>query len=143
MHGHPREIANILQEFTNSPEYKNKKYPLVFLYEDIKEKLRKSMNGITTSFKAKIAICTLSKSTLRANERLEQNFKPILLPIFEELINQISLSAPFNRPTMDDMEIIKWNRYYWGSALADQNIFNDYIDAVEIESISLNLKTIC
>lgn len=144
MHGHEKEIVSILQSMTNAPApIKNEKYPLIILFEDIREKHRQSLNGITTSFKCRIVICTLTQPTLRADQRLEQNFKPVLLPIFDEFIRQLSLSVPFNRPTIKDMDITKWNRYYWGSQPVDKNILNDYIDAVEIESISLNLKTIC
>lgn len=144
MHGHEKEVVNVLQSMTNAgAPIKNEKYPLIILFEDIREKLRRSLNGWTTSFKCRLVICTLTSPTLRADQRLEQNFKPILLPIFEEFIRQISRSKLFNQPTVEDMEITKWNRYYWGSQPVDKNILNDYIDAVEIESISLNLKTIC
>jgi hypothetical protein len=38
------------------------------------------------------------------------------------------------------MKIVKYDRYYWGTQVADKNILNDYIDAIEVESISLSLS---
>lgn len=143
MHDTPKKVAQTLQEYTNSPDYKNKKYPLVILFEDIRQTFRQGLNGITTSFKARMAICTLTDPSYRAPKRDAENFNPILTPIAEELIRQFSKSKSFGSPTVDAMELIYWKRYSWGAVEVDKNILNDYIDAIELESITLNLKNIC
>lgn len=144
MHGHPKEIVAVLQSYTNSPAKKNQKYPLVALFRDIKEKVNQQQYGLASTFKCRIVICTLTDPNLRADDREQRNFIPILLPIFEELLYQLSISAEFGTPTIEEMEVEKWDRYFWGSQAVDKNILNDYIDAVEIESITLkNLNIIC
>lgn len=143
MHGHPKEIVNVLQAYTNSPEKKNEKYPLVALFRDIREDIENQRFGLGTTFKCRFVICTLTSPTLRADDREQQNFKPILIPIFEEIIKQISKSKLFGMPNIKDMKIVKYDRYFWGSEQVEKNKLNDYIDAVEVESISLTLKNIC
>lgn len=142
MHGHPKEIVNVLQEYTNSPTHKNSKYPLIALMRDIREELSDQQHGFGTDFKARIVICTLTKETLRADDREIKNFIPILNPVFEEFIYQLSQSVDFGMPTISEMKIVKHDRYYWGSQVADKNVFNDCIDAIEIESISLKINQI-
>lgn len=143
MHGHPKEIVAVLQSYTNSPLMKSQKYPLVALFRDIREEVIQQANGLGIRFKCRAVICTLTNPNLRADDREQRNFKPILIPIFEELLRQFSLSPLFGMPTIEEMKVIKWDRYFWGSQMVDQNILNDYIDAVEIESISLNQNNIC
>ena len=143
MHGNPREIVEVLQSYTASFTRKNKKYPMVHLFRDMREEISKGIYGLEPTVQCRLVICTLTKKDLRADDRESQNFKPILLPIFEELINQISKSKLFGMPSIDDMKIKKWDRYYWGSSEVDKNKLNDYIDAVEVESISLKLKNFC
>lgn len=139
MHGHPKEIVNVLQAYTNSPTHKNSKYPLIALMRDMPEDLREGVYGFKSDFKCRIVICTLATPTDRANDREVKNFKPILHPVLTEFVNQLSLSAAFGTPTVDELKIRKWDRYFWGSQAADKNVLNDCIDAVEIESISLKL----
>jgi hypothetical protein len=140
MHGHPREIVGVLQSYTNSPDFKNKKYPLVILVRDIEdEEAWTGQEGFDIPFQCRIFICTLTTPTLRAPDRETQNFKPILHPILFNLCNQISLSDRFGMPTPEDMKI-KWtDRYYWGADVVDKNKLNDYIDAVEVKTMSLRL----
>jgi len=140
MHGHPKEITGLLQSFTNSPEKKNKKYPLVILVRDIEdEQPSAGSNGVDISFKAQLFICTITTPTYRADDREARNFKPILHPILYELLNQISASDLFGMPTVDEMKV-KWtDRYYWGANVANKDIFSDYIDAVEVSQLQLKL----
>lgn len=143
MHGHPKEIVMVLQAMTNAPATKDKKYPLFCLFRDVKEKLVEGQYGFDTAFNPRIVICTITKPEYRAEKRKEVNFDPILIPILAEFINQVKMSAVFNAPTLKDLDITKWDRYFWGSDLAGKNPLNDYIDAVEIESIKLKLNNIC
>lgn len=144
MHGHPKEIVAVLQSFTKSPTKKNQKYPLICLFRDFKEKVGEGISGYTSAATPRLVICTLTKPHLRAQDRKVENFDPILIPILQEFINQIRVSEFFGAPSLQQLNITKWDRYFWGTESADKTILNDYIDAIEIESISLNLvNTIC
>lgn len=144
MQGNLLEITGVLQLYTNAgAPFKNQKYPLVILVRDVKEKVTEGKDGPGTTFKARLLIVTLTDPNLRANDREIRNFKPVLLPIFDEFTRQLSKSKAFRMPTLKDMDITKWDCYFYGTRENNKNIFNDYIDAIDIESISLNLKTIC
>jgi len=138
MQGHPMELAGILQSFTKASL---PKYPLVILVRDVEDQTATTgQNGINTQFNARIIICMRTEPSLRGDAREAATFKPVLHPIFWELLNQISNSDLFNMPTIEDMKL-KWtDRYYWGVNDENKNIFNDHIDAVEIKSISLNVN---
>ncbi len=143
MHGTLKEITSVLQAYTNSPTHKDKKYPLVILIRDVKEKVNDQRVGLGSSFKCRLLIVTITNKDYRSDDREIKNFKPILIPIFEELVRQIRKSRLFGMPTLKAMEIVKWDCYFYGSNVNDKNIFNDYIDAIDIESISLNTKNLC
>ena len=140
MHGHPKEIVNVLQGYTNSPDFKDKKYPLIILVRDIEdEEPLIGQNGIDISFKCQFFICTITSPDLRAEDREVKNFKPILHPILYEFLNQITISPLFSTETVEQMKM-KWtDRYYWGANVIDKNQLNDYIDAVEIKQMTLTL----
>lgn len=138
MQGHPKEIVDVLASYTQSPTHKNKKYPLIALLRDFKEKQSTIKDGVRISFNPKFIICTLTSPTMRADEREVKNFIPVLHPIFNEFIYQITQSEYFGMPHFDTLNIEKWDRYYWGNEAMDKNKLNDHVDAVEISNIDLN-----
>lgn len=148
MQGNVKEVANVLQSMANARETKDKRYPLVVLFRDIREDITANNNGLSTSFKARIGIFTLTNPTYRADEREEKNFNTILIPIFETLVYKLCKSPNFGQPSVSDLQIKKWDCYFFGTEQGRQeakgkNPFNDYIDAIDIDSISLNLKNNC
>lgn len=143
MQGSLLEITGVLDTYTKSPTYKDKKYPLVCFIRDVKETITQQISGLGTSFKCRILIVTLTSQDLRADDRELKNFKPILIPIFEELIRQFEKSTLFGMPRVSDLAITKYDCYFYGTAQNNKNIFNDRVDAIDIESISLNLKNHC
>ena len=137
MQGHPKELAGILQSLTNASL---PKYPLVILIRDVEDQgAITGQDGMNTDINARLVICMRTQPDLRADDRETQNFKPVLHPIFWQFIYQITQSDVFNMPTIEDMKI-KWtDRYFWGGSIENKNIFNDFIDAVEIKSIQLTV----
>lgn len=143
MQGNIAEVNARLQEMTNSPQHKGKKYPLFVLFRDIKEGLNEERFGLSTAFNAKFAIFTLTNPKYTSDQREEKTFTPILRPILEEIINQISKSKAFGMPTVKQMKIEKWDCFFYGSSQNNKNPFGDYLDAIEVPSISLVLKNKC
>jgi hypothetical protein len=139
MYGHPMEIANRLQELSNSPTEGHKKFPLIILFTDIT--IDKSILGFygSTSLRMLIANFTLAEYT--SVQRTEINFKPILHPIKKELINQIERHGQFTYE--DELTYKETDMYYYGSKINEKNIFNDRIDAIELRDIKLNIKNKC
>lgn len=138
-----KEINTVLTAYSTSQEFSAKKYPLICLIRDVKESLELQQYGLATNFKCRLLIINFTLPAYRADDRELLNFKPILLPIFESLIRQIGKSKNFGMPTVKDMQITKYDCYFYGSSENNKNIFNDYVDAIDIESITLRLKNIC
>lgn len=140
MYGHPVEIVTRLQEVTNSPKSKAKKFPLIVLFTDI-EVSRNQPVGMFGNARLNLIIATLTVPTYTAPQRLENNFKPILQPIKEQFINQMERHRQFTYP--QEITYTETERYYWGKAGLygnTANMFNDYIDCIEINNLSLNIK---
>lgn len=139
MYGHPLEIVTRLQAMTNSPTLKNQKYPLIVLFTDIS--IRHDIPGYYGSAKLQMIVATTTVQEYSAEQRTANNFKPTLHPIKRELIRQISRHTQFTFPDETDYEEI--DRYYWGKAGLygnTGNIFNDYIDCIELKDIRVNIK---
>ena len=143
MQGNIIEVNTRLQGMTNSPQHKGKKYPLVVLFRDLKEKISQERHGFGTSFNAKFAIFTLTDPKYTSDQREEKTFTPILRPILEKMITNISASSIFGMPTVEQMKIEKWDCFFYGSSQNNKNIFGDYLDAIEVPNISLVLKSKC
>lgn len=139
MYGHPKEIANRLQELTNSPTEAHKKFPLIILFTDIT--IDRSLIGFYGSTSLRILIANFTLADYTSNQRTEINFKPILHPIKKELINQIDRHIMFTYE--DELTYKETDMYYYGSQINDSNVFNDRIDAIELRDIKLNIKNKC
>lgn len=140
MFGHPLEVVDRLQELTNSPTEKDKKYPLIALFADIPIDKRKPI-GFYGSAKLTIIIATLTDPKYTAEQRIEKTFKPILQPIKEQLVNLIYRHKQFSFE--DELNYTEIEHYYWGKqGLYGNvgNIFNDYIDAIELKDIEVLIK---
>jgi hypothetical protein len=143
MYGHFTEIVSRLQQLSNSPDVKDKKskFPLVALITDFAEE-HGSMPGVSLEAELHIIIANISDPEWIAQKRYEENFKPVLYPIYQELLRQIA--SPSQKTVfVDDAELIqhtKIDRLYWGREGLygnTQNIMNDFVDAIEIKNLKI------
>lgn len=139
MYGHPKEITTRLQELSNSPTEKDKKFPLVILFTDIE--IDKSIPGFFGSAALRMLVCNITEPIYTAERRTANNFKPVLHPIKTELLKQVSVYEHFTYE--GELQYKETDMYFYGSQFNDQNIFNDYIDAVQLRDIRVNIKNIC
>jgi hypothetical protein len=141
-HGHVLEVANTLSEKSKGNTLKFQKYPLVVLIEDIKEAKGKNSDA-NGNPDISIFIATLSKPTLNAEERKVASFDPILTPLYESLKYWIHYSRLFSTIDYTLIEHTVFERYYWGKQAEfanTKNIFNDWLDAIEIQNLNLIVK---
>lgn len=135
MYGHVKEISSRLQELSNSPTEKNKKFPLIILFTDIQ--IDKDEPGFYGSARLRMLVANITVPTYISEQRTELNFKPILHPIKEELLNQIGEHEQFTYP--EELRYKETDMYFYGSQINDKNQFNDYIDAIELRDIQVNI----
>jgi len=119
---------------------KNLKWPCVYLFLDVTEPRGLDTNE-TANLRIRIAILNQTSRTFKAEERFERNFKPIIMPIYYELMKQISLSGYFlGAGYQSSIRHNTTRRYYWGTESAAGNTANklsDPIDGLDIENLEL------
>jgi hypothetical protein len=140
LHGHPLEIINILSEKSANSRFKYEKYPLIALFQDFKENV--TITGRTVNLN--ILIITESKAVWNAPERYLNTFNPVLYPLWDLLIKNIKRSKYIDNKM--ELTYDKTDRLFWGKQGlygTEANIFNDFIDAIEIENLKLEIKETC
>lgn len=138
--GTVRELNESLIQLGKTDSGKTKKYPLVFLFVDVREPM-----GIVSGYESlrlRLAIINFTSPTFKAAERLENNFKPIIMPVYRELLRQISLAGDMfiGASAPDNINHTAIRRYYWGTEVQnshDGNPFPDFIDGLEIDNLEL------
>ena len=141
IYGNPLEVADVLANDKENKQYD--KYPLVILFTDITN--TRGAVGYDSTVPVRIAIVNNTEHNYRAPKRMDVNFKPVLYPIYRELLNQIdSLVIGKQYKVFDtgygvqDIQHEQTDRLYWGAAADDnKNPFNDRLDAIELK---MNLK---
>jgi len=142
-HGHPLEIVGKLKVMSEAKSTKGLRYPLVALFRDFNE--RKGFEvGIASEADLNLIIATRTEPTYDSDKRKAESFKAVLHPILEALEKQILIDGRSFLTSGTGLGYTQIDRYFWGRESiygVDGNIFNDYIDCVEIRNLNLKFKT--
>lgn len=141
-YGHPLEIIETLSEKDGAGDFVYMKYPLVALFLDAGLQRGREI-GVYGEFTLHMAIIRSTMPNYKAKDRDDNNFKPVLMPIYLELMKQIRRSAAFFISSEQLIQHEPINRYYWGKQGLygnEGNIFNDYVDCIEIKNLKLKLN---
>lgn len=142
MAGHLLEVTNRLINKTKDMEDKYLKYPMIVLHLDTAIPIVDNVAQCNLN----ILIVTETEKFINAEQRQEEVFNPILIPIYKEFIKQLVWSGQFmwtGDPTMPPHTMIQ--RPYYGFQSGDKNIKSktaDPLDAIEIINLKIN-KIIC
>lgn len=143
-YGHMLEITNILKERDNATgPLKYQKYPAIILKLDTESRY----NGNYQSFEydnVTVFIVNITNKTYRAKDRIDNNFDPILYPLYESFITELKKHKNII-VNEGNYAHTKTDRFFWGSQINDnstENIFGDFLDAIEIKQLSLAVKKI-
>jgi hypothetical protein len=138
--GHDLPVINNLSR-KDKDISRPKKYPLVWFVMNFKE----SMGNIGVYARLtgiRIYIMTSTKVNYTMKERRDNTFLPILYPIYAELIKQFSLSETFKPNSEMAIEHTKIDMPYWSEDGQKTNFYNDFIDAIQIADLKLDVKRI-
>ena len=138
MDGHIKEIAKRLTEKDKSGDdvIMYKKYPLIVLLQNLEYDMDPiNINEAPVSF----VIVNSTNPEYITEDRREFNFTPILDPIYDEFIG--ALKDGTDKLILKNEKFKMKREYYWGSELADENPFNDRLDAIEVINLNLELIT--
>lgn len=134
------EITRNLSIKDGGVETKTQKYPLIWLVYP--HTIVEAIGGIGIEIKGlQIVIATRTEPNSTTPKRKEVNFIPKLYPILRELKKQIDQSGYFNDLDFDN-NFERIDQPYWdGKDGAQQaNMFNDFIDAIQLKSITLEVN---
>lgn len=107
------------------------KYPIVALIEPFRQRI--TDDG--TRANLRLLIATMTSKTLKADERLEQNYKPILFPAYEALIDEIkrvTASSTLEHTLINHFEMGRESLQGYDKAILD-----DHVDAIEINDMNV------
>lgn len=143
MYGHPLEIINTLAKKDKHDVHKFNKFPLIALFQDFTETMgeNQAVPSAVDDLNIIIAVNTLPDYT--SENRYDNSFRTILYPLYDLLIKHIVKSKWFINVDPGLVPHNKIDRLYWGRTGLynnESNVFNDYIDAIEIQNLSLELR---
>jgi hypothetical protein len=142
LHGHPKEILQSLVELSKGPVSKFSRFPLIALFQDFPERMGAAA-GYYTDADLHLIIAMGTEQNYTAGDRYLKNFKPVLYPIYFELLKQIRLSRKFEVITGDQYPHVKIDRLFWGREGAwgnEANTFDDKIDCIEVKELKVRRK---
>lgn len=145
--GHRLEITNRLLKQQQNKDLKEQRYPLIALFLDVEE----PVIGNVISYKLNLVIVAKTNPNDTTEARYEDNkpFKSVLYPLYYAFMKSLSDSGLFMYPQVADIpKHSKIDRPFWGKAVTEElgikqteaNIFNDYLDAIQIKNLEVNQK---
>lgn len=139
-YGHYTDIQERLIAYSKTASKKQDRYPLIAVFEDDRVvHQRKGVYGVTGM---KVLILALSNPNYTREQREETTFKPILFPIYEELLKQIWMSGHFMVYSPDQIRHTQINRPHWGDPSLYSNesyLFGDVLDGIELSNLELTI----
>ena len=115
---------------------------VVWLVEKGEDRRRNDLYGISGN---DIIIGLRSNDQWTMPERMTNNYKSKLLPVYELLIQQLREERQLNNPYKIDHK--KYNLYYWGGGSVNgtnsANLWEKMIDAILLENAVLSIKNKC
>ena len=145
-HGTRMVIQNALINDSLNPTdaVKNGKYPLVCLIHQFDEK---PFDRTTAEINVQILICNISAPYLNSDQRLDDNYTPILNPIYAELKSVIA-GSPYFVGYNQAFSHTKRDLYHTGKESPEGNdgyYLPDCIDGILMDNVTLkvNIPTMC
>lgn len=140
--GNATEISEKLILMSQFAESAKKKYPLFAVFTDIKESKGNEVAHFAEVDIDTIVIATFTDKNYHSEQRLELTIKPVLVPIYEEFLEQLAKSSYFTFTDKRQILHDKTDRLSWGQSaiFTDNNFASDFIDAIEINNLKLIIK---
>lgn len=143
--GHRLEVVNAIKTMDKDPNQRPLKFPLIALFTDIDVQYNRyqDYDGVTLS----MVIAHRTSKDYSTEEREVKVFDPFLRPLFNRFFNELYSSSIFVIDDEDkDIKVRGIERFYWGKTGLYGNtggIFQEYVDAIEINNLDLKIHKIC
>lgn len=135
-HGYVQELNQTLTQWEKSPTKSSMKFPLVWLAEPFT--ISRGLNiGLYGEADIDLYIINTTRKDWKAKERMDNNFKPVIYPIYREILNQFTLIPTFVHVAVDQIKHVTTNRYFWGDN--NKSVLNDVIDCMKVSGLQLRI----
>lgn len=134
-HGHPLEVVERIKYYSEDVTLKFEAFPRICLFHDFEEKVT-----FEKQVSLNIVVVMNTEPQYTATERYTHTFDPVITPLYDLFIGMLPDSDNIVSTGDDYFKHSKFDRLYWGkNGLYGNtgNIFNDYVDAIEIENLEL------
>ena len=139
-YGYAQEIIQAIQNRSLSRSKRFSNYPLVGLIQPFRES-ESQVIGFDKEVNLDLFIVTGSKADIRTKERYKSKLKPVLYPIYKELVRQVGMDARIvGGGYSGTVRYVKEDHPYYPTA--NQNTLNDFLDAIIIRELRFNLYEI-
>lgn len=140
----PGRSAQILQMISTqslSADYKNLRYPLVAMLMPVRETKGEGATSVARIDRIVIACLTDSNKSVLERYAVDETFKTILYPCYNELLNQIALSTRVNGQDPGMFTHVKMDVPGNKPINAETNDIIDCIEILNLEIPLLQIKT--
>jgi hypothetical protein len=131
--GYVDELKDTLIQWSKTEEFASKKYPLIWLRQPFRLRRNEPQGYYGTADNISFFIINEANKEQKAKDRVVANFKPVLYPIYREMLNQINnhpaIGLEYNRGH------VLVDRYYWGDK--QQEEITDVVDCIEVSELKL------
>ncbi len=134
--------ANILIEKKKSILNKYQQYPFIFLLLDIPENRDPELANYSEIPNITLLFVTQTDPAKKADWRHNNTFKNILRPLYQRFIIELNDSFYIAKKRTDLIKHTYTEHFFLGSESPNQNQFNEYIDAIEINISNLKIKNL-
>lgn len=138
-YGYLSEIKeDLIQDSRAGGSFAAGKYPMLWLVQPFTITRSDSLAyGVANGLE--LFIINGSQQEWKAPQRMENNYKPVIDPIYYALMNQVRLSKYLNENTLDGISHRVTDRYYWGKE-QQEDFINDIFDCKHISGLVLTIK---
>lgn len=134
-YGYITELNETMSQWSKSTVYEPQKFPCVWLMQPFTIDRKHKEDGIYGRVSLRVFIIQQSTKQAKAKKRMTDVFKPVIYPIYRELLNQLDLSVVFATANFIPHDFT--DNYYWGEA--QESVLNDVIDCSEISQLQLSI----
>lgn len=141
-YGHYRDVVKRLDQKEGAIlEDTRTKYPLIYMVTDFEEKRTDNTSYYCELPSLQFIVAMGTDNNYTMDERRDKTYLPRLYPVYAEFLKQLSKTKALGYPNEGTLTHTKIDRSYWaGDEGQNANMFNDYIDAIQIKGMNLRVK---
>ena len=136
--GYIASLNETLQQWNKVQDFQKLKFPCLWLQQPFTIVRSQDPRTYGRTQNLKVFIMTTSNIAQKPEQHMNEVFKPILYPIYRELLNQINHHPAFSVQSGLQIPHVKTDRYWWGEA--QQNEIADVVDVIEIADLQLMIN---